>query len=70
MNLDPFAMQLICLTVVPCFLMAGIYYIIAQLTLVFGQKFSILRPMHYSLIFIVFDIFSIILQIAGAGIEA
>lgn len=69
-NFDAFVMQLVCLTLAPCFMMAGIYYVIAQLTLIFGQKFSVLRPMQYSLIFIICDIISIILQAVGGGVAA
>ncbi|KAG0674532.1 hypothetical protein C6P40_002163 [Pichia californica] len=70
MNFNAFVMQLVCLTLAPCFMMAGIYYIIAQLTLIYGEKFSVLRPMQYSLIFIVCDIISIILQAVGGGVAA
>ncbi|GMM28135.1 phospholipid-translocating ATPase [Martiniozyma asiatica (nom. inval.)] len=69
-NMNAFVMQLVCLTLAPCFLMAGIYYIIAQLTLVYGRNFSFLRPMQYSLIFIIADLISIILQAAGGGIAS
>lgn len=70
LNFNAFVMQLVCLTLAPCFLMAGIYYVIAQLTLIYGQKFSMLRPMHYSLIFIICDLISIILQAVGGGVAA
>lgn len=69
-NFNAFVLQLVCLTLAPCFMMAGIYYIIAQLTLIFGQKFSVLRPMQYSLIFIICDIISIVLQAVGGGVAA
>lgn len=70
MSFDAFVMQLVCLTLGPCFLMAGIYYVIAQLTLIYGQKFSVLRPMQYSFLFIIGDLISIILQAAGGGVAA
>lgn len=70
MNFNAFVMQLVCLTLAPCFMMAGIYYVIAQLTVIYGQKFSLLRPMQYSLIFIICDIISIILQAVGGGVAA
>lgn len=65
-----YIMQSICLTIGPSFLMAGIYYVIVQLTLIYGEEFSILKPMQYSLIVIVADVFSIFLQAAGGGIAA
>ena len=70
MNFNAFVMQLVCLTLAPCFMMAGIYYVIAQLTEIYGQKFSILKPMQYSLIFILCDLISIALQAAGGGVAA
>jgi hypothetical protein len=70
MNFNAFVLQLVCLTLGPCFMMAGIYYVIAQLTLIYGTKFSLLRPMQYSLIFIICDIISIALQAAGGGVAA
>lgn len=70
MNFNAFVLQLVCLTLAPCFMMAGIYYVIAQLTLIYGRKFSLLRPMQYSLIFILCDIISIVLQALGGGMAA
>lgn len=69
-NFNAFVMQLVCLTLAPCFMMAGIYYVIAQLALVYGTNFSFLKPMQYSLIFITCDIISIVLQAAGGGVAA
>lgn len=70
MNFNAFVMQLVCITLAPCFMMAGIYYVIAQLTLIYGEKYSVLKPMQYSLIFIVCDIISIVLQAIGGGVAA
>ncbi|KAG0684311.1 hypothetical protein C6P40_004573 [Pichia californica] len=64
-----YIMELVCITVAPCFLMAGIYYILAQLILIFGNHFSFLKPMNYSLIFIICDVISIFVQAAGGGIS-
>jgi hypothetical protein len=69
MSYSAFIMQLVCLTLAPCFLMAGIYYIIAQLAVIYGSQFSILGPMQYSLLFIVCDFISILLQAAGGGLS-
>lgn len=69
-NYDAFVMQLCCLTLAPCFMMAGIYYIIAQLALIYGEHYSVLKPMQYSLIFIVCDLISIVLQAIGGGVAS
>lgn len=65
-----YIMELVCITVAPCFLMAGIYYILAQLVLIYGTKYSYLKPMQYSLIFIICDWISILVQAAGGGVAA
>lgn len=64
-----YIMELVCITVAPCFLMAGIYYVLAQLILIFGNDFSRLKPMQYSLIFIICDVISIFVQAAGGGVS-
>lgn len=69
-SFDAYVMQLVCITLAPCFLMAGIYYLLAQLTVIMGQHFSMLKPMQYSLIFIICDLISIILQAAGGGMAS
>ncbi|AWU77660.1 hypothetical protein CAS74_002370 [Pichia kudriavzevii] len=69
-NLSAYIMQSVCITVAPCFLMAGIYYIIAQITLIYGEEYSLMKPMRYSQIFIVCDIISIFTQGAGGGMAS
>ncbi|TID20461.1 hypothetical protein CANINC_003578 [Pichia inconspicua] len=69
-DFNAFVMQLVCLTLAPCFMMAGVYYIIAQLALIYGEHYSVLKPMQYSLIFIVCDLISIILQAVGGGVAS
>ncbi|GMG26162.1 unnamed protein product [Ambrosiozyma monospora] len=70
LSLNPFVIQLVCITIAPCFLLAGVYYLLAQLTVVMGDKFSKLKPMHYSMIFIVCDLIAIIIQAVGGAIAA
>ncbi|GMM27469.1 Rta1 protein [Martiniozyma asiatica (nom. inval.)] len=65
-----YVMQSSCITLAPCFLMAGIYYLIAQLTIIHGQRYSILKPKQYTWIFIISDVFAILLQASGGGIAA
>ncbi|ODV82807.1 hypothetical protein CANARDRAFT_204432 [[Candida] arabinofermentans NRRL YB-2248] len=67
---DPYVIQLVCLTIAPCFTMAGIYYLLAQLTVITSENLSNLKPMQYSLIFIIADVVSILIQAAGGGIAA
>ncbi|GME86213.1 unnamed protein product [Ambrosiozyma monospora] len=67
---NPYVIQLVCLTIAPSFLLAGIYYTLAQLTVVMGPKFSMLKPMQYSSVFILFDLIAIIIQAVGGASAA
>jgi hypothetical protein len=63
-----FLLQIICLTIAPVFIMAGIYFLLGQLITIYGTQFAILKPMWYSYIFITCDFISLVLQAAGGGI--
>ncbi|KAL2064544.1 hypothetical protein VTL71DRAFT_3681 [Oculimacula yallundae] len=68
---DPFsaafiAIQLICITVAPTFIAAGIYLTLKHFIIVHGSQFSRLAPKWYTWIFITSDITSIIIQSIGA----
>lgn len=69
-NMNDFLVQIICLTLGPAFLMGGVYYLLAKLAMVYGPQYSPLKPMHYSLIFILCDLSSIIIQAIGGGMAA
>lgn len=67
--MDPFLMQMVCLTIAPVFTMGGIYYQLAKMIEVYGHRFCLLpSPMAYSYIFIGFDIVSLVVQAAGGGV--
>ena len=61
-------LQTIALTLAPAFIMAGVYYLLAQLMVINGRKFSIIRPLWYSYIFIFCDACSLVIQAAGGGL--
>ncbi|KAF2805476.1 sphingoid long-chain base transporter RSB1 [Mytilinidion resinicola] len=69
-NGTAFKIQIICLTVAPAFLSAGIYLTLKHTVIVFGASFSRIQPRWYTWIFIGCDIFSILIQALGAGIAA
>lgn len=69
-NNHAYIMQCVCITVAPCFLMAGVYLILSQLILIYGNHFSLLSPMTYSNLFGFFDIISLFVQGIGAGIAS
>lgn len=67
-KIDPFLMQMVCLTIAPVFTMGGVYYQLAKLIEIYGHRFSLLpSPMAYSYIFIACDIISLVIQAAGGG---
>jgi hypothetical protein len=69
-SINPFLIQIICLTIAPCFIMAGIYYLLGQLIQIYGTEYALLKPMWYLYIFISCDIISLAVQAAGGGIAA
>ncbi|KAF8002944.1 hypothetical protein HF325_002189 [Metschnikowia pulcherrima] len=66
----PFLCQIISLTLGPAFIMAGIYYLLAQLLVIYGRQFSRLRPLWFSYVFIFCDVTSLFIQAAGGGLAA
>lgn len=66
--MNPFLLNMICLTIAPVFTMGGMYYQMAKLIEIYGHKYSIIKsPMLYSYIFISSDIVSLAIQAAGGG---
>ncbi|KAG7661340.1 uncharacterized protein J8A68_005131 [[Candida] subhashii] len=68
-NMKFFMMQIICLTIAPAFIMAGIYFLFAQMVVIHGRQYSVLKPMWYSYFFIATDVLSLLIQ-AGGGASA
>jgi len=65
-----FKLQIICLTIAPAFIAAGLYLNLKHMVIVFGPHLSLLKPALYTYIFISCDTFSIGLQAVGAGLAA
>ncbi|KAF1344247.1 RTA1 like protein-domain-containing protein [Delphinella strobiligena] len=65
-----FKLNIVLLTFAPAFFTAGIYLLLKQFCLVFGPRFSRLKPKSYTYIFISCDVLSVALQGAGGGISA
>lgn len=65
--MDPFLLNMICLTIAPVFTMGGIYYQLAKLLEIYGSKFGLWPPIVYSYVFIASDIVSLAIQAAGGG---
>ncbi|CAH6723024.1 sphingoid long-chain base transporter Rsb1p [[Candida] jaroonii] len=68
-NNNYYILQFVALTIAPAFIMAGIYFLFAQLVVVHGRAYSILRPLWYSYLFITCDVVSLLIQ-AGGGASA
>ncbi|CDR43753.1 CYFA0S12e03950g1_1 [Cyberlindnera fabianii] len=66
-NSNYFLLQIITLTIAPCFIMAGIYFLLSQVIMVYGTQFSLLKPKRYSQIFIMCDILSLLIQAIGGA---
>ena len=67
---DYYLLQLITLTLSPVFLMAGIYFLFGQLVVIHGRQYSMLKPLHYSYIFITCDVVSLVVQAVGGGMTS
>ncbi|KAF2793980.1 RTA1-domain-containing protein [Melanomma pulvis-pyrius CBS 109.77] len=64
---NPFLIQIICLTIAPAFMAAGIYLCLSRIVLTFGAHNSRIKPLSYPRIFIPCDLASLLLQAGGGG---
>lgn len=69
-DVDMCSRYLVGLTIAPAFLSASIYLCLSRIIVIFGRNISRFRPAVYTITFICFDIFSLILQAAGGAIAA
>lgn len=72
---DPFSengflIQIVCLTIAPAFLAAGIYLCLSRIVITFGASNSRIKPLSYPRIFIPCDVISLLLQAGGGGIAS
>lgn len=65
-----FQMQICCLILGPAFNSAAIYLTLKHVALTFGPEYSIIKPKFYTWIFIIGDLFSLVLQAIGGGMAA
>ncbi|ABN66878.2 putative transporter or flippase transmembrane protein [Scheffersomyces stipitis CBS 6054] len=66
-NMNFYLLQYVSLTIAPAFLMGGIYFLFAQVVVIHGREYSILKPMWYSYLFIACDVLSLLIQAGGGG---
>lgn len=67
---NPFLIQIICLTIAPAFLAAGIYLCLSRIVTTFGESNSRISAKMYPRIFIPCDLASLLLQAAGGGLAS
>ncbi|KAG9020911.1 hypothetical protein FRB95_003255 [Tulasnella sp. JGI-2019a] len=65
--LTPFLMQICCTIMAPSFMAAGMFFILGMIVNRVGQEYSRLRPKVFSIVFISFDFFSLVVQAIGGG---
>lgn len=64
-----YILQFVSLTLAPAFIMAGVYFLFAQVVVIHGRQYSALKPLWYSYFFITTDVVSLLIQ-AGGGASA
>lgn len=69
-NLNEFILQIVCLTLAPAFIMAGVYCLLAKFVVIYGESYSRVAPLVYTLVFVACDLVSIVIQAVGGGISA
>ncbi|KAF6239589.1 hypothetical protein HO173_002134 [Letharia columbiana] len=69
-NQNGFLMQIVCLTIAPAFLAAGIYLTLSRIVITFGPENSHIKPLSYPRIFIPCDVISLLLQAIGGGMAS
>jgi len=65
-----FLMQIVCLTIAPAFMAAGIYLCLSRIVTTFGAENSRIKPLSYPRIFIPCDLVSLLLQAIGGGMAS
>ena len=65
-----YIMQMVCLTLAPAFMAAGIYFSLQRLVLTFSGELSRIPPIQLPRVFIVCDVIALILQGAGGATSA
>ncbi|ONH65367.1 Sphingoid long-chain base transporter RSB1 [Cyberlindnera fabianii] len=65
-----YILQITTLTFAPCFIMAGVYYLLAKLIMIYGEQYAVMKPMRYTQVFLTCDVISLLLQGGGGGVAA
>jgi len=66
-NLNAFLAQTVTLIIAPSFFSAALYIVFGQIIHIVGRQYSILSPKWYTVIFVIADLISLIVQSIGGG---
>ena len=69
-NLDAFLAQTVTLIIAPSFFSAALYVAFGMIVNIVGREYSILAPKWYTVIFVIADLISLIVQAVGGGLAA
>ncbi|CAF3345281.1 unnamed protein product [Rotaria socialis] len=64
-NLDAFLAQTVTLIIAPSFFSAALYVVFGLIVIMVGRQYSILAPQWYTVIFVIADLISLIIQSVG-----
>lgn len=67
---NAFLTYLVCLTISPALLSAGIYLCLSRIVVVYGANLSRFKPGTYTIVFCSFDFISLLLQAIGGAIAS
>ncbi|KAF4761369.1 hypothetical protein N7455_012618 [Penicillium solitum] len=67
---NPYLEYLICLTIAPAFISASIYICLGRIVVIYGEDISRLRPRTYTIVFIICDVVSLLLQASGGAVTS
>jgi hypothetical protein len=61
LNSNNFLSYLVCLTIVPVFLLPSVYLCLSRIVVIYGENASRFRPRTYTLLFVCYDFISLFL---------
>jgi hypothetical protein len=63
-------MQIASLIISPAFIQGGLYVLLGRIIPVLGSRYSFIHPLSYTIVFVVGDILSLVIQAIGGGSAA
>lgn len=60
-------MQISSLIIAPAFMAAGNYILLGRIIPVLGTRYSFIHPLSYTIVFVVGDVISLVIQAIGGG---